>query len=161
VNLLRRVAPSVEFSSLLVRRKGIAQAPLGRCVTERIIAAGEAAGHVKTTTGGGIYYGMMSAQLAAEVVVQAFRKGDFSSGQLANFERYWRSAFGHELLVGYFARRVAARFSDAQIEVLFQAAQTSDFLHRLNGRLNFDWHQKALLMTMRSLLSVDGENGIG
>jgi geranylgeranyl reductase family protein len=159
VNLLRRVAPSVEVSSLHVMRKGIAQAPLGRCVRERVMAAGEAAGHVKTTTGGGIYYGMLSAELAAEVIVRAFRKGDFSSGQLADFERYWRSAFGHELLVGYFARKLASQFSDAQIEALFQAVQASDLLRRLNGRLKFDWHQKALLTTIRSLLSVHGGNG--
>jgi geranylgeranyl reductase family protein len=158
VNLLRRVAPSVEVASLQVMRKGIAQAPVGRCVMERVIAAGEAAGHVKTTTGGGIYYGLLSAELAAEVIARAFRHGDFSSHQLADFERYWRSALGHELLVGYFARRLAAQFSDAQIERLFQAVQASNLLFRLNGRLKFDWHQEALLTTVRSLLSLPGLN---
>jgi flavin-dependent dehydrogenase len=102
---------------------------------------------------------LLSAELAAQVIVRAFRKGDFSSRQLADFERYWRSAFGHELLVGYFARQLAAQFSDAQIEGVFQAAQASNLLFRLDGRLKFDWHQKALLATIRSLLSVHGGNG--
>ena len=50
-------APNRHFN-LRIDRKGIAQAAVGRCVVERVIAAGEAAGHIKTTTGGGIYYGL-------------------------------------------------------------------------------------------------------
>jgi uncharacterized protein involved in exopolysaccharide biosynthesis len=56
--LLQRIAPHTDLASLRIDRKGIAQAPVGRAVAERVVAAGEAAGHIKTTTGGGIYYGI-------------------------------------------------------------------------------------------------------
>jgi digeranylgeranylglycerophospholipid reductase len=152
--LVERIAPKTDLSGLHIDRKGIAQAPVGRCVTERIVAAGEAAGHIKTTTGGGIYYGLLSAELAADAVAQAFRKNNFSARTLSNFERYWRSAFGNELIVGYFARRLASRFADHQIEKFFELAQASDLLVRLNGRLKFDWHHRALLATLRSLVTL-------
>jgi len=155
-NLIRRVAPAVDVSALHVDRKRIAQAPVGRCTAERIVAVGEAAGHVKTTTGGGIYYGLLSAELAAEVITGAFRKGDFSSRALSDFERCWRAAFGSELLVGYFARKLASSFSDDQIERFFQIARAADLLARLNGRLRFDWHHRALLTTLRNLLALPG-----
>ena len=74
------------------------------------VAAGEAAGHIKTTTGGGIYYGLLSAELVADVVTRAFRTSSFSSRTLGEFERYWRSAFGNELMVGYFARKLAGHW---------------------------------------------------
>ena len=68
--------------TLRIDRKGIAQAAVGRCVVERVIAAGEAAGHIKTTTGGGIYYGLLSAELVADVVIRAFRRGTSAPGTL-------------------------------------------------------------------------------
>ena len=151
---VRRVAPTVDPSSFQIDRKGIAQAPTGTCVADRVIVAGEAAGHIKTTTGGGIYYGMLSAELVASVVTRAFRNMTFSSSTLGEFERYWRGMFGNELLVGYFARRLASHFSDSQIERFFEMARANNFLAYLNGRLKFDWHHRALLMTLRALLSL-------
>jgi digeranylgeranylglycerophospholipid reductase len=139
-----------------VDRKGIAQAAVGRCVVDRVLAAGEAAGHIKTTTGGGIYYGLLSAELAADVALRAFRKTSFNSQTLGEFERYWRSAFGNELMVGYFARKLASRFTDKQIDRFFDAARASNLLVRLNGKLKFDWHHRALLATLRALMTIPG-----
>jgi geranylgeranyl reductase family protein len=158
-DLLRRVAPQADLATLRIDRKGIAQAAVGRCVAERVIAAGEAAGHIKTTTGGGIYYGLLSAELVAEVVVRAFRSMNFSNRTLGEFERYWRSTFGNELMVGYFARKLASRFTDGQIDSFFDAANATDLLVRLNGRLKFDWHHRALLATLRALLTLPGGFG--
>ncbi len=157
--LVRRVAPNTDLSTLRIDRKGIAQAAVGRCVAERVIAAGEAAGHIKTTTGGGIYYGLLSAELAADVVIRAFRSKNFSAQTLGEFERYWRSAFGNELMVGYFARKLASHFTDGQIDRFFDAANASGLLVRLNGRLKFDWHHRALLATLRALVTLPG--GLG
>jgi len=154
--LLQRIAPQLDVANLRVDRKGIAQAPVGRCVAERVVAAGEAAGHIKTTTGGGIYYGLLSGELAADVVIRAFRKKSFNSRALGEFERYWRSTFGNELLVGYFARKLAGHFSDRQMDSFFDLANTTNLLGRLNGRLKFDWHHRALLATLRALLTLPG-----
>jgi geranylgeranyl reductase family protein len=152
--LLHRIAPQTDISTLRIDRKGIAQAAEGRCVTDRVIAAGEAAGHIKTTTGGGIYYGLLSAELVAEVLLRAFRSKSFSARSLADFERYWRSTFGNELMVGYFARKLASHFTDGQIDGFFDAANASNLLVRLNGKLKFDWHHRALLTTLRAMLTL-------
>jgi len=157
--LLGRIAPQTDVAKLRIDRKGIAQASLGRCVAERVIAAGEAAGHIKTTTGGGIYYGLLSAEMAAQVAIRAFHRQNFSARSLGEFERYWRSRFGSELVVGYFARNLAGCFSDAQMDRFFDAANATNWLVRLNGKLKFDWHHRALLATLRGLLSMPG--GLG
>jgi flavin-dependent dehydrogenase len=159
--LLGRISPGTDLSTLQIDRKGIAQAAEGPCVVERVIAAGEAAGHIKTTTGGGIYYGLLSAELAAHVVIRAFRNKSFNTNTLGEFERYWRSTFGSELMVGYFARKLASHFTDGQIDGFFDAANGMDLLLRLNGRLKFDWHHRALLATLRALLTLPGGIGSG
>ncbi len=45
--------------------------PVSRTWTDRILAVGDAAGLVKPTTGGGIYYGLLTGHLAAEVLAEA------------------------------------------------------------------------------------------
>jgi len=151
--LLQRVAPGLDQGEAKVREKAIGQMPVGNCVGERMVAIGEAAAHVKTTTGGGIYFGLLSAEMASEVILRAFRKGDFSIHTLGEFERFWRAAFGRELWVGYFARKLAARLSDSLVEQAFERAKGIDLPSWLNGNLNFDWHGKAILGSIRRLLA--------
>jgi flavin-dependent dehydrogenase len=151
--LLQRVAPGLDRGALKVRQKAIGQMPVGNCVAERMVAIGEAAAHVKTSTGGGIYFGLLSAEMATDVILRAFRKGDFNVHLLGEFERFWRAAFGLELWTGYLARKVAARFSDSLVERVFDRANGIDLLARLNGDLRFDWHHKAILASVRSLFA--------
>ncbi len=154
--LLSKIAPGFDMGPVKVSQKSIGQAPVGRCVADNVIAIGEAAGHVKTTTGGGIHYGLLSAEFAADVILRAFRDGSFTARRLEDFERYWRKAFGHELLTGYFARKLAAGLSDSLIEKIFADVKATNLLVRLNGSLKFDWHHRALLTTVRSLLTPSG-----
>jgi digeranylgeranylglycerophospholipid reductase len=151
--LLQRVAPGLNRGKTKARQKAIGQMPVGSCVAERIVAIGEAAAHVKTSTGGGIYFGLLSAEMAADVLLRAFRKGDFSVRTLGEFERFWRAAFGLELWTGYLARKLAARLSDNLMERAFDRAKGIDLLSRLNGNLNFDWHHKAILAAIHGLFA--------
>jgi flavin-dependent dehydrogenase len=153
--LLQRVAPGLNRGEAKVRQKAIGQMPVGNCVAERMVAIGEAAAHVKTSTGGGIYFGLLSAEMAADVLLRAFRKGDFSVHTLGEFERFWRAAFGRELWTGYLARKLAGRLSDRLMERAFDRAKGIDLLSRLNGNLNFDWHHKAILAAIRGLCAPD------
>ena len=151
--LLHRVAPRLDRGAAKVRQKAIGQMPVGNCVAERMVAIGEAAAHVKTSTGGGIFFGLLSAEMATDVMLRAFRKGDFSVHTLGEFERFWRAAFGLELWTGYLARNLAARLSDSLMEKAFDRAKGIDLLSRLNGNLSFDWHHKAILASIRTLFT--------
>jgi digeranylgeranylglycerophospholipid reductase len=62
-----------------LRSKPIAQTPLRRTFTEHVLVISEMVGQVKTTTGGGIYYGLLAARLAAETISAAFATGCFSA----------------------------------------------------------------------------------
>jgi len=149
--LLQRVAPGLKKGEAKIRQKAIGQMPVGNCVAERVMAIGEAAVHVKTSTGGGIYFGLLSAEMAAEVILRAFQKGDFSVHTLGQFERYWKTAFGTELWAGYLARKLTSRLSDALVEKAFERAKGIALVGRLKDNLNFDWHRKAILASIHGL----------
>ena len=59
--------------------------PLGsvrRTYGERVLAVGDAAGLVKPTTGGGIYYSVVSGEIAAEVLASRLATGDLSAAAM-------------------------------------------------------------------------------
>src|SRR5262249_2914213 len=57
------------------RFKMLPLGPISRTYATRVLAVGDAAGLVKATTGGGIYYSLLSGALAAETLSEAFSQG--------------------------------------------------------------------------------------
>ena len=55
------------------RLKILPLGPVTRTYADRVVAVGDAAGLVKPTTGGGIYYGLLSGSIAAEVLGDALQ----------------------------------------------------------------------------------------
>ena len=108
---------------------GIPLSSLPRTYGERVLAVGDAAGHVKPTTGGGIYYSLICAELAADVIHQALMQEDFSRKQLSSFEELWKARIGKELMLGSYARRLYEVLNDRQIEYLFNII-TSNGIHK-------------------------------
>lgn len=151
--LLQTVAPHLQPDQYTVCQKVITQWPHGKCATDRILVIGEAAGHVKTTTGGGIYYGLLSAEMAAEVLARGFERNDLSEQALSAFEPYCRSAFSRELETGYFFRKLMAKLPDSLLDKTFEKARAIDLFGRVNGNLIFDWHYKAILIAIQHLFT--------
>ena len=64
------------------RLKVLPLAPVSRTWTDQVLAVGDAAGLVKPTTGGGIYYGLLTGHLAAEVLSSALRENRLDGQRL-------------------------------------------------------------------------------
>lgn len=134
-----------------VRTRAVAQGLVSGTFGERVLAVGEAAGQTKTTTGGGISYGLTGADLAAEVIESAFARSAFSAADLAVYERRWKDRLQREIVVGHLARRVCARLTDRQVESLFDLARTDGILPLVREHADFDRHSRLLLALARRL----------
>jgi len=162
VGLLSRRTPGLYLSKLLASLRaqgklasseaepsygGIPLKPLPRTYGERLLVVGDAAGQVKPTTGGGIYYGLLCADMAADTMHQALQDGDLSAGRLSGYERLWRRKLGKELRTGYWARRLFERLSDRQIDRIFEVVKANGIDEALlqARELSFDWHSRAVL----------------
>ena len=132
------------------RRWGIPLKPLTRTYGDRVIAVGDAAGLVKPTTGGGIYYALLSGEVAAEAVDEAFIGGDFSAGKLKNYQKRWKALFGREVSVGYYARTLYEALGDERIESLLSVFSSCGVQEELinSGEFSFDWHSKVILKAL-------------
>ena len=156
---LDRLAPQWrERQDVHLRSKPIAQTPLRRTFMERVLVIGEAAGQVKTTTGGGIYYGLLAARLAAETISTAFATGRFSAEQLCAYERAWKSLLAHELTLGLSFRKFYGRLGDRQLDFLLRHISRNGLNDLIQRHADFDWHRK-LITELGEWLTITGMLG--
>ncbi|HPW16975.1 MAG TPA: NAD(P)/FAD-dependent oxidoreductase [Candidatus Aminicenantes bacterium] len=134
-----------------VRVRPVAQGLLPRTCGDRVLAVGEAAGQTKTTTGGGISYGLACADLAAGTALDCFRRAAFGPADLAAYERRWKELLSREILVGQLTRRMCARLSDGRIESLFELARTDGLVPIIRATADFDRHSDLIFALLRRL----------
>jgi len=93
---------------LTPRQKVLPLAPIDRTYAERVLVLGDAAGLVKPTTGGGIYYGLLSARLAAETwnAIKAEPWSLAVSDRIPWARRLWPATDYHHMLGGSGAQGV-------------------------------------------------------
>jgi digeranylgeranylglycerophospholipid reductase len=130
---------------------GIPLKPISRSYGERMVVVGDAAGQVKPTTGGGIYYGLLSADIAAATLDQALGDDDLSARRLARYERAWRKRLGRELRTGYWARRLFERLTNRQIDRLFKMVKDGGIDEALlkSRDISFDWHGRTITALLK------------
>lgn len=129
-----------------LRYGGISLKPLPRTYSDRLVVVGTAAGQVKPTTGGGVCYGLLCADMAASSLHRALEANTLSAVDLAGYQRQWWGKLGSELRTGYRARRFYERLSDWQINRLFDIIRFSGIAQALckTDDLTFDWHGRVL-----------------
>jgi geranylgeranyl reductase family protein len=123
--------------------------PVNRTYADRILAVGDAAGLVKPTTGGGIYYSLISGEIAAEVVDEALRDGDLSRSRLRAYEKRWRQRLGTEIRVGLMFRRLASRLTDRSIDALVELARVDGLVPLLKQTADLNWHHRSALALLQ------------
>jgi geranylgeranyl reductase family protein len=165
IGVMAQSDPAEYFSRMLARvreRWGLADAevappkrrmlPLGsvkRTYAERVLAVGDAAGLVKPTTGGGIYYSVVSGEIAAEVLASRLAVDDLSAGAMREYERRWRERFQAEFTAQLALRFVAQRMRDADIDALFTLAITDGILPLVRQTARFNRHRDFILALLR------------
>jgi geranylgeranyl reductase family protein len=125
---------------------------LKRTYADRMVVVGEAAGLVKTTTHGGIYYGLISAQLAVKTLMEAFRSGNFGSHIMAKYEKCWKDQLGVEIKTGYRLRRFFSSLNDCQIDRFFKIALSDGVMDIVYEKVRFDWHSDLIFSVLRHSL---------
>jgi geranylgeranyl reductase family protein len=127
------------------RLKMLPLAPLTKTYADRVLAIGDAAGLVKATTGGGIYYSLVSAAIAADVLTGALASDALTARDLEPYQRGWRKRLGPELDAQLALRRLSSRFTDEDIDELFELARTDGIMPIVRRTARFNRHRDLIL----------------
>jgi len=131
------------------RQKILPLGPIDRTYGDRVVVLGDAAGLVKPTTGGGIYYSLVSAAAAAEVLADALETGDLGASALAPYEAQWRKRLGPELKWQLVLRRIADRLTDEDIDGLFDLAHTDGIMPLVRKTAAFNHHREFIMALLK------------
>ena len=131
------------------RLKVLPLAPVARTYTHRVVAVGDAAGLVKPTTGGGIYYGLVSGAIAADVLDGALRDDELGESRLKQYETAWRARLGAEIRTGLAFRSLVSKLNDRAIDSLVELARVDGIVPLLKQTADFNWHRRSALTLLR------------
>ena len=95
--------------------------PISRTYMDGLLVVGDAAGHTKATTGGGVILGGLCAVKAGEAAAEAVEVGDASLSFLSSYEEWWRKNLGREFSSMSAVRRLLNGLSDEKLNQLFSA----------------------------------------
>ena len=126
--------------------RGITLRSSSKVFSDRVLLVGDAAGQVKPLTGGGLFFGMLCADVAVTSLGQAMEKGDFSADGLRSYERATHSLIGRELRLGWWGHCMFKRLSDWRIDWLMNWANRRGVAQKLSesDSISFDWHGEAM-----------------
>ena len=131
------------------RLKILPLGPVSKTFAPRLLAVGDAAGLVKPTTGGGIYYSLISGHFAAETLHHALRADDLREVRLREYETRWRGRLGAEIRIGLAFRMLASRLNDRGIDALVELARIDGIVPMLRQTADFNWHRRSALALLR------------
>ena len=130
--------------------------PPGETVSDGVIVVGDAAGQVKSTTGGGLYYGIACAKIAGEAVSKALKasaNGLVRKESLVEYELLWRKKFEREIAFSVKARLFMDLLTDDELDYLFSIVQEDYSLKNLiEFEGDLDWQSRITQPLIRSLL---------
>ncbi len=143
--------------------------PLGflpRSYEDRIVVVGEAAGHIKATTCGGIYYGMLTGEIAGDVLEGCLASNRLDAASLSTYETRWRELLEEEIASGLKLRRSVKLVGDWGIERLMALARSNGVENLIREKADFDWHRDLIReifghRALRKLLLRVGSSAIG
>ena len=146
-----------------IAQKAIPLGSLPRTYGDRILVIGDAAGQVKATSGGGIYFGHLGATMAAEVLHRALTSDDLGSARLSCYQKEWKARMGKEISRGCWARRLYARLNDREIERIFGMLDSGGMAQALlnSPDFSFDWHSKSILAGLKYSLAHPARGIVG
>jgi len=126
--------------------------PLGlpsKTYTDRGMIVGDAASHVKATSGGGIYPGLVCAQYCAETAIEALEADDTSEKMLSNYQKAWMKDIGDELKKDIMIHKVFASLTDEQVEDVFAIVSRDENLDMVNRIGDIDYPSRLGWMLLK------------
>lgn len=107
--------------------------------TDRVLLVGDAAGHVKPLTGGGIYMGLSCAKFAVKAAAQGLET-EPNGKTLRIYDKMVRDRFGREFELGVHAQRVFKQMSDEDLNTIIRVLGKDNVKRLVRDSFDFDNH---------------------
>jgi len=124
--------------------------PARRSYSDGLLIAGDAAGQVKATSGGGIYMGLRAAIHAISVVKEALELEDISASRLKKYQDRWMADIGRELSTAYRIHRIYSSFTDRELNRIFSMLSSPGVIETIEKYGDIDYPSKLVLPLLKA-----------
>ncbi|MEM4257803.1 MAG: NAD(P)/FAD-dependent oxidoreductase [Candidatus Thermoplasmatota archaeon] len=125
--------------------------PLTKTTTDNVMLVGDAAGHVKPTSGGGIYPALLCATQCATVAAEALETQDFTDAFLKKYHTTWTRDIGKELAIGMRFRNIYKKLNDQQLNNICQKLSSQKSIEIINQFGDIDYPSKLALPLLKKI----------
>ena len=137
--LNRLLAEHYPHARILTRSAGwIPLAPVAQPATRDALLVGDAAGHVKPLSGGGLYTGGLCARIAGETAAHSSGAESSTPELITIYPKRCLEAIGKELAFGRSIRQHLSQLTDEDAEAAATALDDSQFLQSLADYADID-----------------------
>jgi geranylgeranyl reductase family protein len=116
--------------------------------TNGFVAVGDVASQVKPTTGGGVVFGLVCAQIAAETVSKAIRQDDVRSSFLQQYQKRCNDKLGFDFSVMLRVRKFLDSLSDEKIDQVLRTCKKLQLDEALKDADEIDFQGKLFLQIL-------------
>ncbi|UCH03226.1 MAG: NAD(P)/FAD-dependent oxidoreductase [Candidatus Bathyarchaeota archaeon] len=130
---------------------------LKKTISDGVLVVGDAAGQVKSTTGGGLYYGMLCSRIAGKILSMALKtskKGIIRKETLIEYEKLWRKKLEKEIVFSVKARAFMDSLTDEETDYLLKILREDEpSMNIIEAKGNIDWQSSLLSPIVTPLIS--------
>ncbi len=116
--------------------------PLGRpdsTIDDKLMFVGDAACQVKPLSGGGLYTGLISADLCSSTAIKAIDEEDTSRKNLKSYQDAWQKMIGKEISKGLWMRKIYRKLTDEQLDELVRILRKEGVKRILEEKGDIDY----------------------
>ncbi|RME84892.1 MAG: NAD(P)/FAD-dependent oxidoreductase [Planctomycetota bacterium] len=137
------------------RKPAFSRIPVGMCqksYNKRIIALGDAASHVKPTTGGGLYYGMKCGDILAKYISPEILESPVKENTFYFYEQEWKKSLGRELRTGYFFKELISLTDNQKLDKIIKELKKKELYDKIFSFADFDYHSHMIWKIIGNLV---------
>lgn len=124
--------------------------PIHRTFYDGLLIVGDAASHVKPTTGGGIVMGLTCARIAGQTAARAIHDEDCSAAYLSDYERRWRREVDFDMAAMKWLRLLFDGLSERQLDRFVVSSSRLGLDASLRGLRDIDFQGASLIRMIKS-----------
>ncbi len=142
-DILRRRFPGFEKRAVSIYGGVIPIGYASETVADNVLIVGDAASQVKPLSGGGLYPGLYSAEIAGRIASEALDRRELSAGYLRRYQNLWQSGVGREIKNGLYIRKIYGTMDEKEMKKALNALN-NEKLRDIIGNLGDIDHPSAL-----------------
>jgi geranylgeranyl reductase family protein len=113
----RKIIPN-NLESIKIKGGQLPLYPLEKTYSDRVILCGDAAGFINPFSGEGIYYAMLSSEIAANIISKALNSGKTDEGFLSRYQKIWKKEFGRDIKLYYMVGKKQSKRANTMVTLI-------------------------------------------